>query len=205
MEINISEIITSVGAIIATVCAFFQYTKNKMTDYKIERFREEEKIKCKLDAENLSQIYGLMWKLLYSHGFDRVYIVRPYPQKRHEFIKVQLEVRRNGISSIKPMIQAQPIDEIPHFISRLSKEDFFVINDVGNEQEVQDVVTRSIFSCNGTVCGIFGRLENREGKWDGNVFATNTHHKNYNDNIDNLQRAVAATCDRIQLILPEVE
>ena len=40
MVVDIAAIITAISAIIATICAFFQYSKNKMTDFKVEQIKQ---------------------------------------------------------------------------------------------------------------------------------------------------------------------
>ena len=42
MEIDLANVISGVGAIIAAWFSYNQYTRNKMTDIKVEQFKKEE-------------------------------------------------------------------------------------------------------------------------------------------------------------------
>ena len=43
MEIDIANIISAAGTLLAAYFAYNQYTKNKLTDLKVEYFKKEEK------------------------------------------------------------------------------------------------------------------------------------------------------------------
>lgn len=201
LSIDLAQVITSIGVIILGIFGVYQYRINKMTDFNIKILDEKAKNKNNEIIENIGQIYGFMWSILFPCGFDRVYIVRPHPEKSHEFISVQLEVKRSGISSVRNKMKKQPLSEVPHLAGRLSSEDFFVVKDTSDEMELQDTVARSIFACNGTVSAAVVRMEDRYGNWTGNIFATCTR---INDNILSIEtkRAMENIANRIQLILP---
>lgn len=196
-----SDFLSTLALIVTGYFGYNQYTKNKSTDYKLKTLKQEAERKTKVDSENIGQTYGLLWNFLYKHEFDRVYVLRPHPEKKYEFVSVQIEVRRSGISSIKEHLQNQPMDEIPHFIGRLSKEDYIIIEDTNNEKEIQDNVMRSIFNCNGSTCGIVNRMENRDGRWCGNIFATCTHIKDLHD--QEIKNDMLEISSKVQFILPD--
>lgn len=196
-----SDVLSSLAIIITAYFGYNQYTKNKETDHRLKTIKEEAQQKAKADSENIGQTYGLLWNFLYKHEFDRVYILRPHPEKKYEFVSVQIEVRRNGISSIKKSLQNQPMDEIPHFVGRLSKEDYIIIEDTNNEKDIQDNVMRSMFSCNGSTCGVINRMENRDGRWCGNIFATCMHKKDLND--QEIKKDMLEISSKVQFILPD--
>ena len=93
------------------------------------------------------------------------------------------------------------MDEIPHFVGRLSKEDYIIIKNMNDENDIQDNVMRSIFNSNGSVCGIINRMENRDGRWCGNIFATCTHMKNLND--QEIRKDLLDISSKVQFILPD--
>lgn len=196
-----SDFLSTLALIVTGYFGYNQYTKNKSTDYKLKTLKQEAERKTKVDSENIGQTYGLLWNFLYKHEFDRVYVLRPHPEKKYEFVSVQIEVRRSGISSIKEHLQNQPMDEIPHFVGRLSKEDYIIIEDTNNENEIQDNVMRSVFNCNGSTCGIVNRMENREGRWCGNIFATCTHIKDLHD--QEIKKDMLEISSKVQFILPD--
>ena len=58
MEIDIANIISAAGTLLAAYFAYNQYTKNKLTDLKVEYFKKEEK---ELDKGHLfSNLYLLV-------------------------------------------------------------------------------------------------------------------------------------------------
>ena len=80
--------------------------KNKFTDLKIEKWKEEEEAKTAKRSDNMANIYGVLWQLLHELSADRVYIVQPHPLINNLFLSISLEVRRNGVSPMKPCIPA---------------------------------------------------------------------------------------------------
>ena len=78
----IPAIISAIGTIIAAWFAYNQYSKNKLTDLKIERFRQEETAKNTRRNYNSAVVFGELWNVLYQLKADRVYIVQPHPLSR---------------------------------------------------------------------------------------------------------------------------
>ena len=72
-------IISALGTIIAAWFAYNQYSKNKLTDLKIEKFKKDEETKSIRRADNSSIVYGELWSVLHELDADRVYIVQPHP------------------------------------------------------------------------------------------------------------------------------
>lgn len=204
-EVVQTTLITSVGTLLAiifpVIMAVWQNKKNKILDIKIEEYKKNVREKAVVESVNIGQVYGELWSLLYKHHFDRVYIVRPHPENRHEFLSVQIEVKRNGISSTKDIFTNQPMDEVPHLCGRLAKEDYFVINNTMDSKEVQDVVTRSIFAQNGTKSAIVNRMEGKDDKWIGSIFCTTMHKTDLSS--EEIRTSIQETSSKIQLILPE--
>ena len=72
-----ANIINAIGVIIVAYFTYNQYTKNKITDYKLEKWKEEDKVKNKRRIDNSMIVFGELWDLLYSLKADRVYIIQP--------------------------------------------------------------------------------------------------------------------------------
>ena len=70
-------IISAIGTIIAAWFAYNQYTKNKLTDLKIEKFRKDEEIKSIRRSDNSSIVYGELWNILHELDADRVILFSP--------------------------------------------------------------------------------------------------------------------------------
>lgn len=75
----IPSMISAIGTIIAAWFAYNQYTKNKLTDLKIEQFKREEEAKSTRCANNSPLVYEGLWNILHGLNADRVYIVQPHP------------------------------------------------------------------------------------------------------------------------------
>ena len=80
------SIISAIGTIFAAWFAYNQYTKNKMTDLKIEKWKAEEEMKSARRSDNIAKIYGVLWQLLHELQADRVYIVQPHPLVNNLFL-----------------------------------------------------------------------------------------------------------------------
>ena len=52
MEIDIANIISAAGTLLAAYFAYNQYTKNKLTDLKVEYFKKEEERRSYHRSEN---------------------------------------------------------------------------------------------------------------------------------------------------------
>ena len=87
-------IISALGTIIAAWFAYNQYSKNKLTDLKIEKFKKDEETKSIRRADNSSIVYGELWSVLHELDADRVYIVRlPRPHSlRHPELSFPLMI-----------------------------------------------------------------------------------------------------------------
>ena len=114
-------IISALGTIIAAWFAYNQYSKNKLTDLKIEKFKKEEETKSIRRADNSSIVYGELWTVLHELDADRVYIVQPHPLGNESLLSIYYEVKRKGVEPMKPHIQNLPISEVAKFSSNLVK------------------------------------------------------------------------------------
>lgn len=116
---NLPAIISALGTIITGFFAYNQYTKNKETDVKIERFKQEEEAKSKRRADNSSIVFGELWNILHELNADRVYIVQPHPLGNESFVSIYYEVKRKGVEPMKPHVSNLHISDIAKFASDL--------------------------------------------------------------------------------------
>lgn len=199
MEIDLANIISAVGTITAAYFAYNQYTKNKITDLKIEYYKKEEERRSYKRSENTAKVFGELWRILYETKADRVYIVQPHPLGHIAFLSVQFEVKRKGIAGMKENIQKLPMSEVAIFAEALAKNLFMYFSDIDNQ--VKDRVAKSILSVNGCNTVAIKRL-NSSQDWVGNIFCEFTD----NDSIPaekDLHKVLHEAAINIQYILPE--
>lgn len=197
---NLPEIITALGTVILGWFTYNQYTKNKMTDAKIERMRTEEREKNERRADNSTLVFGELWNVLYETGASRVYIVQPHPLGHEEMLTIHFEVKRKGVEPMKPHIQQMRISEVAKFASDLVKNLFLYITDI--DEQVKDRYARSILSSYGCEAAIIKRLSDNKHDWVGSIFCefTNPMEVSEEDAKEILHRAAT----NIQYILPEI-
>ena len=133
MEIDIANIISAAGTLLAAYFAYNQYTKNKLTDLKVEYFKKEEKRRSYHRSENSAKVFGELWRVLYETKADRVYIVQPHPLGHIAFLSVQFEVKRKGIAGMRESIQSLPMSEVAVFAENLAKNLFMFYSDIDNQ------------------------------------------------------------------------
>lgn len=195
----IPSIISAIGVIIAAWFSYNQYAKNKLTDVKIEKWKKEEEQKSQKRSDNISKIYGVLWQLLHNLQADRVYIVQPHPLINNLFLSISLEVKRNGVSGMKPLIQNLPMSDVAAFSAELSQRDFLFYKNIDNE--VRDKRARAILSTNGSFSAIVKRLSDDEHDWIGSVFCEFTRETDIQPVYARKELGEAA--NNIQYILPE--
>lgn len=193
------SIISALGTIFAAFFAYNQYTKNKLTDLKIEKWKADEEAKNAKRSDNIAKIYGVLWQLLHELQADRVYIVQPHPLTNNLFLSVGLEVKRNGVSAMKPNIQRLPMADVAAFAAELATRDFLFYRDI--ESEVKDKRAKAIMTTNGCCSVVVKRLADDEHDWIGSVFCGFTHEQELHPS--SLRQQLQEAADHIQYILPE--
>ena len=196
----IPEIITALGTIILGWFTYNQYTKNKMTDEKIERMKREDKERNERRADNATLVFGELWNVLYETGASRVYIVQPHPLGHEEMLTIHFEVKRKGVEPMKPHIQQMRIAEVAKFASDLVKNLFMYITDI--EGQVEDRYARSILSSCGCQAAIVKRMSDNKHDWVGSIFCEFTSKIAIDEAEAKDVLHQAAT--NIQYILPEI-
>lgn len=195
----IPAIISAIGTIIAAWFAYNQYSKNKMTDLKIEEYKQSEERKNKRRADNSSLVYGELWNVLHELGADRVYIVQPHPLGNESLLSVYFEVKRKGIEGMKNHIQNLPIADVAKFSSELVRNLFMYITDIDNQ--VTDKYAKSILSSYGCEAAIVKRLNDNTHDWIGSIFCEFTRPISVTE--DEARNIMHIAAINIQYLLPE--
>lgn len=199
MEIDLANVISACGTVVAAYLAYNQYTKNKITDLKVEYFKKEEERKSYKRSENTAKVFGELWRILYELKADRVYIVQPHPLGHVAFLSIQFEVKRKGVSGMLDSIQTLPMSEVANFSKVLAENLFLFYTDIDNE--VKDKVAKSLLSVNGCKVVAIKRL-NSSADWVGNIFCEFTDRQ-YPDE-ETIHHVLHEAAINIQYILPEV-
>ena len=199
MEIDLANVISACGTVVAAYLAYNQYTKNKITDLKVEYFKKEEERKSYKRSENTAKVFGELWRILYELKADRVYIVQPHPLGHVAFLSIQFEVKRKGVSGMLDSIQTLPMSEVANFSKVLAENLFLFYTDIDNE--VKDKVAKSLLSVNGCKAAAIKRL-NSSSDWVGNIFCEFTDRQ-YPDE-ETIRHVLHEAAINIQYILPEV-
>lgn len=164
---HLPSIITALGTIILGWFTYNQYTKNKLTDVKIEQWKLDSERNRKRDAGSIATCFGCLWELLHYLKAGRVYLIQPHPLAKTLFISATLEVKRNGITSVKDNMSSIPVNTIAEFVSKLANEDYIYIDDI--ESADIDKKMKSIMMYNGCQTVAIRRLMNNDNKWVGNI------------------------------------
>lgn len=192
-------IISAIGTIIAAWFAYNQYTKNKLTDLKIEKFRKDEEIKSIRRADNSSIVYGELWNILHELDADRVYIVQPHPLGNESLLSIYYEVKRKGVETMKPHVQNIRIADVAKFSSDMVKNLFMYITDI--DTQVQDKYAKSILSSYGCEAAVVKRLNDNTHDWVGSIFCEFTRPIHVSE--DEAREIMHRCAMNIQYLLPE--
>ena len=196
-----ANIINAIGVIVVAYFTYNQYTKNKVTDYKLEKWKSEDKIQNKKRIDNGMIVYGELWDLLYELKADRVYIIQPFPLGHEETLSVYFEVKRRWAEPMRPHIQRLKISEVAKFSSELAKNLFMYITDIPTQ--VKDRYAQSIFSSCGTKQVIVKRLSDNTHDWVGSVVCEFIGDMEVSEQDARAMLHNKAT--NIQYILPEIK
>lgn len=196
-----ANIINAIGVIIVAYFTYNQYTKNKVTDYKLEKWKSEDKIQNKKRIDNGMIVYGELWDLLYELKADRVYIIQPFPLGHEETLSVYFEVKRRWAEPMRPHIQRLKISEVAKFSSELAKNLFMYITDIPTQ--VKDRYAQSIFSSCGTKQVIVKRLSDNTHDWVGSIVCEFIGDMEIKE--EEARTILHNKATNIQYILPEIK
>ena len=192
-------IISAIGTIIAAWFAYNQYAKNKMTDLKIETFKQEEERKCKRRSDNSSIVYGEIWGVLHQLKADRVYILQPHPLGNECMLSVYYEVKRKGVEGMKFHVQKLKIQDIAKFSQDLVCNLYMHITDI--DKQVDDKYAKSLLSSCGCKSVIIKRLNDNTHDWVGSIFCEFTRHIEISE--EEARSIMHSAAVNIQYLLPE--
>lgn len=192
-------IISAIGTIIAAWFAYNQYTKNKITDLKVEQMRTEHGQKQKRRADNSALVHGELWEVLHELQADRVYIVQPHPLGNESMVSIYFESKRKGVESMKPRIQHLKMCDVAKFCADLTKNLFMYISDI--DTQVADRYAKSLLSSCGTTQVIIKRLSDNNHDWVGSIFCEFTHEAEISE--EKARAILHEAAMNIQYILPE--
>lgn len=197
---DIVGLINAIGVIVIGYFTYNQYTKNKQTDYKLEKWKKEDQEINKQRSEHAMQVFGELWELLYKLNADRVYIVQPHPLGHEEMLTIYFEVKRSWAVAMRPHIQQMKISDVPKFSSDLAKNLFMYVTDI--DGQIKDRYAQSIFASCGTTGVIIKKLSNRRYGYVGSIFCEFSDKMEIDENEakDLLHKCATS----IQYILPEI-
>lgn len=196
----IGAIMGTISTIVVAWFAYNQSTKDKMTDIKIEKIKNEDKIRNKRRSDNAMLVYCSLWELLYAIKADRVYIVQPHPLGNEEMLTIYFEVKRRWAEPMKPNIQNMKISEVAKFAGDLAKNSFLYISDI--DEQVSDRYAQAIFSSLGTAGAIAGRLSDNKHDFVGSIICEFTDPISISK--EEAEELLHKAATEIQYILPEI-
>ena len=199
---NLPEILTALGSVAALWFTYNQYTKNKLTDYKVEKWKNQERQEDQKKFGIIATIYGELWELLYMLNADRVFIVQPHPLYRATLLTATLEVKRYGIATAIDDFVNVRLDSMPQFSSRLANDDLIVLEDV-NEADIEAIVKSNIIR-DGSRSVIIKRLSDEKNNWVGNIIVGYTKPlKEVDVDLEESKALLTSNAMSIQYELPE--
>ena len=198
-----SAIISAISVIIKGVLGlWFKYnqkTKDKLTDLKIEQFKQEQEIKNKRRNDSSAIVFGELWSILYQMKADRVYIVQPHPLGNECLLSVYYEVKRKGIEGMRDKIQNLKMSEVAKFSADMSKNLFMYITNI--DEQVDDKYAKSLLSSCGCQAAIIKRLNDSKYDWVGSIFCEFTSPMEVSE--DEARTIMHEAAMNIQYLLPE--
>lgn len=195
----IPAIISAIGTIIAAWFAYNQYSKNKMTDLKIEEYKQSEERKNKRRADNSAIVHGELWEALHKLHADRVYIVQPHPLGNESMVSVYFESKRKGVESMKPYIQNLKMCDCAIFCAEMAKNLYMFFDNI--DTQVKDRYAKSLLSACGTSKVAIKRLSDNTHDWVGSIFCEFTHDVNVDE--EEARVTLHEVAKNVQYLLPE--
>lgn len=196
---NLPAIIAALGTIVSAFFSYNQYTKNKMTDLKVEQYKKDMEVKANRRADHSGIVYGELWDVLHTLDCDRVYIVQPHPLGNEALLSVYYEVKRKGIEPMKPHIQQMPIADVANFNRQLIENPFMYIDNI---DAVEDKVAHAILSSYGCEKAIVQKLNDRRHDWTGSIFCEFTSGTEIPSEAE-AREVLKKAASSIQYLLPE--
>lgn len=194
-------LVSSFGTIIAAFFAYNQYTKNKITDLKVDKWKKDLHTTNVKRNANIAKIYGELWEILHKVNADRVFILQPHPLINSMFISVSFEVKRNGITGTREVIQNFKMADYAESVKRMSTRE--LIYYPNTETDMSPSRSKAHAILHGTKSSITKRLSDDGDRWIGSLIVCFT--KDISINIDQVKKEVYEGAFNIQYVLPEYE
>lgn len=196
------QILTGIASIAALWFTYNQYTKNKLTDYKIEKWKREEHQGNIRKAGSIATIYGELWELLYFLKADRVYLIQPHPLYKEMYISATLEVKQYGVSSVRESCSDIKIETVPKFVSDLANTEYRFVEDI--EGSDLDDKIKATMSGNGCHSVAMRRLADERNNWIGSIVIGYIHRLDKEQvDLQLVEKMSRSSALAIQYILPE--
>lgn len=195
----LAEFLPVISTIAVAWLGYNQYSKNKQTDYKLERMQKDDEEKREVLGANIARIYGELHHCLNELKCDRVFIIQPHPLKRYDFISVRFAVQRSGISDIREILVDISISTIANIVDQFSKNLwlFFTSTD-----QVPDRRARALMQMGGGTNFAFIRLSNEDDLWVGTLAVENTTTNPLDEKLSKDIMSKAGSV--IQFVLPPI-
>lgn len=196
-------IISAIGTIITGVLGlWFKYnqkTKDKLTDLKIEQFKQDQEVKSKRRNDSSAIVFGELWSILYQLKADRVYIVQPHPLGNECLLSIYYEVKRKGVEGMRDKIQNLKMSEVAKFSADMSKNLFMYLTNI--DEQVDDKYAKSLLSSCGCQAAIVKRLNDGKYDWVGSIFCEFTRPMEVPE--EEARAIMHEVAMNIQYLLPE--
>jgi hypothetical protein len=196
---GIAEVFAALSPFAVAFLGYYQYTRNKMTDLKIEQYKKDEEAKSKRRNDNSAIVYDELWNLLHDLNADRVYIVQPHPLGNESMLSIYFEVKRKGIEGMRTHVQDLRISEVAKFSSAMARNLFMYVSDI--EKQVQDRYAQALLSSYGTESAIIKGLSDNTHDWVGSIFCEFTRPMTVSE--EDARDILHTAATNIQYILPE--
>lgn len=198
---GLAKVLGALSPFAVAFLGYYQYTRNKMTDLKIEQYKQEQEAKNKRRNDNSAIVYDALRDVLHDLNADRVYIVQPHPLGNESMLSIYFEVKRKGIEGMRTHVQDLRISEVTKFSSAMARNLFMYITDI--EGQIQDRYAQALLSSYGTQAAIVKRLSDNTHDWIGSIFCEFTHPMMVNE--DEARDILHTAATNIQYILPEYQ
>lgn len=196
---GLSKVIEVLIPFAVAYLGYYQYTRNKMTDFKIEQYKQAQEAKNKRRNDNSAIVYDVLRDVLHDLNADRVYIVQPHPLGNESMLSIYFEVKRKGIEGMRTHVQDLRISEVTKFSSAMARNLFMYITDI--EEQVQDRYAQALLASYGTKMAIVKRLSDNTHDWVGSIFCEFTRPMSISE--EEARDILHTAATNIQYILPE--
>ncbi len=199
-----------VVGILGAYTAYNQHSKDKMTDYKIEKMRADDEERRKREAaaaearrkkekSDSHTIFGEIWGLLHALQASRVYIIQPHPLTHASYVSVAYESRDGGLTAMRDVFREMPVGDVAGFVNELRSRDFVYWPTL---DDVKDDRARALLHNAGTATIIIKRLMDGDD-WVGSLIVDFAQPRDIE--IPYVKGLMNEAANSIQYILPEYQ